>query len=93
MVPRRLQLQEDRHRLEHRNRKFALAASTARVSGQARVGLVGHNDVGLYATGFNPTTFRDRLGPEVQSIDMLQLDCQMDALDLQGLSRPDEDLP
>ncbi len=61
--------------------KFGRAARAARKLRTARVGLVGYNDMGLYTTGFNPTTLRDRIGPEIESIDMLQLDRKMDALD------------
>lgn len=65
--------------------KFGRAAKTARMLKHARVGLVGYNDMGLYTTGFNPTTLRDRIGPEIESIDMLQLERQMDALDAEAV--------
>jgi L-fucose isomerase-like protein len=65
--------------------KFGRAAKTARMLRHARVGLVGYNDMGLYTTGFNPTTLRDRIGPEIESIDMLQLERQMDALDAEAV--------
>ena len=65
--------------------KFGRAARTARKLRQARLGLVGYNDMGLYTTGLNPTTLRDRIGPEIESIDMLQLERKMDALDAEAV--------
>jgi len=61
--------------------KFGRAARAARKLRTARVGLLGYNDMGLYTTGFNPVRLRDIIGPEVESIDMLQLDRKMEALD------------
>jgi len=37
--------------------------------------------MGLYTTGFNVTRLRSMIGPEVESMDMLQLERRMDALD------------
>lgn len=61
--------------------KFGRAAQTARKLRYARVGMVGFNDMGLYTTGFNVTRLRKQLGPEVESIDMLQLERKMNELD------------
>ena len=61
--------------------KFGRAAQVMRKLGHARVGLVGWNDMGLYTTGYNPTALRGKIGPEVESFDMLQLERKMDALD------------
>ena len=47
----------------------------------AHVGIVGFNDMGLYTTGFNVTKFRGVTGVEVESVDMLQLERRMNALD------------
>ncbi|NLE45170.1 MAG: hypothetical protein GX620_10645 [Chloroflexi bacterium] len=61
--------------------KFGRAAQVKRKMRSARLGIVGFNDMGLYTTGFNVTTLRGLIGPEVESFDMLQLDRKMDALD------------
>jgi L-fucose isomerase-like protein len=57
--------------------KFGRAVQTAKKLRYARVGMVGFNDMGLYTTGFNVARMRKMLGPEVESIDMLQLDRKM----------------
>jgi L-fucose isomerase-like protein len=61
--------------------KFGRAAMVMKKLRKARVGLVGFNDMGLYTTGYNVTRLRGMLGPEVESIDMLQLDQRMNELD------------
>jgi len=61
--------------------KFGRAAQTMKKLRHARVGILGFNDMGLYTTGFNVTTLRGKIGPEVESFDMLQLERKMDALD------------
>jgi L-fucose isomerase-like protein len=65
--------------------RFGRAAQVMRKLRHARVGLVGWNDMGLYTTGFNPTTLRGQIGTEVESFDMLQLERKMDALDLEAV--------
>jgi len=62
-------------------RSFGIAATVARRLRYSRVGMVGYNDMGLYSTGYNPTTMRDKLGVEIQSVDMLQLERKMEALE------------
>jgi hypothetical protein len=62
-------------------RSFGIAATVARQLRYSRVGMVGYNDMGLYSTGYNPTTMRDKLGVEIESVDMLQLERKMEALD------------
>jgi L-fucose isomerase-like protein len=37
--------------------------------------------MGLYSTGYNPTLLRDRIGPEIESLDMLQLKAKMEKID------------
>jgi L-fucose isomerase-like protein len=59
---------------------FARAASVMKKLRHARLGMIGFNDMGLYSTGINPTKLRDRIGPEVESMDMLQLKKRMDAI-------------
>jgi L-fucose isomerase-like protein len=62
-------------------RCFARAAFTMKRLRRSRLGMVGFNDMGLYSTGYNPTLLRDRIGPEIESVDMLQLKHRMDALE------------
>jgi len=67
--------------------KFGRAAQVMKKLRSARVGKVGFNDMGSYSTGFNVTTLRDKIGVEVESIDMLQLQKKMDSLDSTEVSR------
>ncbi len=62
-------------------RCFARAAHAMKRLRKARLGMIGFNDMGLYSTGYNPTLLRDRIGPEIESIDMLQLRNRMDGLE------------
>ncbi|MHB9069631.1 MAG: hypothetical protein ACYC54_04600 [Sedimentisphaerales bacterium] len=62
-------------------KKFGRAAQVVRKLRYARLGMIGFNDMGLYTTGYNPTSFRDKIGPEIESIDMLQLQKKMDSID------------
>ena len=64
---------------------FAKAASTMKRLRHARLGMIGYNDMGLYSTGLNPTKLRGQIGPEIESMDMLQLQRRMDAI-------PDEEV-
>lgn len=61
--------------------KFGRAAQTARRLRGARVGMIGFNDMGLYTTDFSAVKLRDRIGLEVESLDMLQLLRRMEALE------------
>ena len=61
-------------------RIFGRAAQTMKRLRYARLGMIGFNDMGLYSTGYNVTLLRDRLGPEVESVDLLQLKNMMEAL-------------
>lgn len=61
--------------------KFGRAAKVAKDLQYARLGMVGFNDMGLYSTGYNPTKLRDHIGPEIESVDMLQLKNEMDKVD------------
>ncbi len=68
-------------------RSFGIAATVAQKLRYSRVGMVGYNDMGLYSTGYNPTTMRDKLGVEIESVDMLQLERKMEALDPQRVKK------
>ncbi len=59
---------------------FARAASTVKNLRHARLGMIGYNDMGLYSTGINPTRLRNLIGPEIESLDMLQLQRKMDGI-------------
>jgi len=61
--------------------KFGRAAQVAKRLRKTRVGMVGFNDMGLYTTCFNALRLRDQIGPEIESVDMLQLDRTINALD------------
>ena len=61
--------------------KFGRAARTMKKLRTARVGILGFNDMGLYTTGFNVTSLRGRVGVEVESFDMLQLERKMNSLE------------
>jgi L-fucose isomerase-like protein len=53
--------------------RAARVARTARRLERARIGMVGAHDMGLMTTPFDVTRLRGRIGPEVESIDLLQL--------------------
>lgn len=59
---------------------FAKAAKTMKQLRHARLGTIGYNDMGLYSTGINPTKLRDLIGPEIESMDMIQLQRKMDSI-------------
>ena len=61
--------------------RFGRAAQVAGKLQHTRLGMIGFNDMGLYTTGYNVTTFRDKIGPEIESVDMLQLQKKMDSID------------
>ena len=62
---------------------FAKAASAMKRLRHARLGMIGYNDMGLYSTGLNPTKLRSLIGPELESMDLLQLQRKMDAIPAQ----------
>ena len=61
-------------------RAFGMAARAARLLRTTRLGMIGFNDMGLFTTDFSTVRLRDRIGPEVESIDLLQVERRMDAL-------------
>ncbi|HSV92152.1 MAG TPA: hypothetical protein VLH81_03710 [Desulfobacterales bacterium] len=60
---------------------FARAARAERLLKRTRLGMIGWNDMGLFTTDFSVVKLRDRIGCEVESVDMLQVDRRMQALD------------
>ncbi|GAK56093.1 L-fucose isomerase-like protein [Candidatus Vecturithrix granuli] len=60
--------------------KFGRAAQVMKKLRYTRVGMIGFNDMGLYSTDFNVTRLRDKIGTEVESVDLLQLQRKMDVL-------------
>ncbi|MCP4311990.1 MAG: hypothetical protein GY790_12060, partial [Bacteroidetes bacterium] len=71
---------------------FARAAHTAKRLRYSRLGMIGFNDMGLYSTGYNPTLLRDKIGPEIESLDMLQLKAKMDEIDPEEIKKESERL-
>ena len=71
---------------------FARAAHTATRLRYSRLGMIGFNDMGLYSTGYNPTLLRDKIGPEIESLDMLQLKAKMDEIDPEEIKKESERL-
>jgi L-fucose isomerase-like protein len=61
--------------------RLGRAAQVARRLRYARLGLIGFNDVGLYTTAYNVTKLRRQLGPEVESVDLLELERRIPDLD------------
>jgi L-fucose isomerase-like protein len=60
--------------------KFGRAAQTIKRLRKSRLGMIGFNDMGLYSTGINITRLRNEIGPEVESMDLLQLQAKMNSL-------------
>ena len=60
--------------------RFARAARAARRLRGSRIGMVGFNDMGLYTTAFDVTALRGRVGPEVEAVDLLEVQRAMEAL-------------
>jgi L-fucose isomerase-like protein len=53
---------------------FGRAARAARRLRSARIGVLGWHDMGLYTTAVDVTQLRGTIGPEVEAIDLLQLE-------------------
>lgn len=66
---------------------FGRAAQVARRLRRARLGMIGFNDMGLYSTDFSVVRLRDQIGPEVESLDMLQLEQKMESLDAAAVDK------
>jgi L-fucose isomerase len=60
---------------------FARAARAERLLKRTRLGMIGWNDMGLLSTDFSVVKLRDRIGCEVESVDLLQLERRMQALE------------
>jgi L-fucose isomerase len=60
---------------------FARAARAERLLKRTRLGMIGWNDMGLFTTDFSVVKLRDKIGCEVESVDMLQVDRRIQALD------------
>ncbi len=65
---------------------FGRAARAARLLRTARLGMLGWNDMGLFTTDFSVVRLRDVIGPEVESVDMLQMARRMESLDARAVS-------
>ena len=66
---------------------FGRAAYAAKRLRKSRIGMIGFNDMGLYTTDFSVIKLRDVIGPEVESMDMLQLLRRMEALDAEKVRK------
>jgi L-fucose isomerase-like protein len=53
---------------------FGQAARAARRLRNARIGVIGWHDMGLFTTAVDVTQLRGTIGPEVEGIDLLQLE-------------------
>jgi len=60
---------------------MARAARAVRELRSTRLGMAGAHDMGLYTTPFDVTRLRGRIGPELESVDLLQLLRTADELD------------
>ncbi len=60
--------------------QFARAARAARLLRSARLGMIGFNDMGLFTTDFSTVRLREQIGPEIESVDLLQVERRMQAL-------------
>lgn len=56
---------------------FASVAETIDRLAHSRIGLVGYADMGLYTTMFDGLSLRSKIGPEVESFDMLEITQRM----------------
>lgn len=60
---------------------FARAAHAEKLLRCARLGMIGFNDMGLFTTDFSTVRLRERIGPEIESVDLLQVERRMQALE------------
>ncbi|HEX4009424.1 MAG TPA: hypothetical protein VHX62_05430 [Solirubrobacteraceae bacterium] len=60
--------------------RFARAARAARRLRRARIGLVGFNDMGLYTTACDVAQLRGQVGPEVEAVDLLEVQRRMESI-------------
>jgi L-fucose isomerase-like protein len=59
---------------------FLRAATIVRILAHARMGMMGYADMGLYALMFDGLEVRKKIGVEVESYDMLEIERAMSAL-------------
>jgi L-fucose isomerase-like protein len=72
--------------------RTARAARAARLLREARLGMVGAHDMGLMTTPFDVTRLRGRIGPEVESVDLLQLQRAAEAVPAEAVAQQAERL-
>jgi L-fucose isomerase-like protein len=63
-----------------RVRDFCMAAKAVNVMSHSRIGMMGYADMGLYSLMFDGLEVRKRLGLEVESYDMLEIEQAMQKL-------------
>ena len=65
---------------------YARAAQAATALRGARIGTMGYRDMNLYGTLHDGVSLRGRIGPEVESFEMLEMVQAMDRLDPQAVA-------
>jgi len=65
---------------------FCTAARTVRVLAHARMGMMGYADMGLYSLMFDGLDLRKKIGVEVESYDMLEIEQAMSRLPSERVS-------
>ena len=68
-------------------KKFGIAAKVVKKLQSARLGMIGFNDMGLYTSAMNTTKLRGQIGPEVESVDLLQLQNKMNTISDEALKK------
>ncbi|MGW8144598.1 MAG: hypothetical protein ACWGN2_09400 [Anaerolineales bacterium] len=61
-------------------RDFCMAAKTVKILAHSRIGMMGYADMGLYSLMFDGLQVRKKLGVEVESYDMLEIEQAMQKL-------------
>jgi len=67
-------------------KNFAIVAKSIRELSNAKIGMMGYADMGLYATMFDGVSLRSKIGPEVEVFDMLEVEQQSQKVDQKRLS-------
>ncbi len=65
---------------------FAIVAKAIRKLVDAKIGMMGYADMGLYATMFDGVSLRGKIGPEVEVFDMLEVEQRAQKIDEKRLS-------
>ena len=60
---------------------FAIVANAIKELSNAKIGMVGYADMGLYITMFDGVSLRSKIGPEVEVFDMLEVEQRVQKID------------